>query len=99
MAITCEWKNPLGTCYTKYDKERKHKLTIYGGGNCVACICDENKNLVDFIIDKDQFKRCEYNGTEFQDIVIFTTRKRESKVLINLLLSANFEFTVRNNEQ
>ena len=98
MAITCEWKNPLGKCFAKNDEAKKFPFTIYGGGNCLAVFCDENKNLVNFIIDKDHFKRCEYNGTEFQDIVIFTTRKKESKNLINLLLSANFEFTVRNNE-
>ena len=99
MAITCEWKNPLGKCFTKHDEEKKFPITIYGGGKCVAIFCYENKQLENFIADEKHFKNCEYNGTEYKDIVIFTMRKRESKKLINLLLSANFEFTVRNNEQ
>lgn len=41
MAITCEWKNPLGTCINRYGA----KITIYGGGNCVAVFCFKNKNL------------------------------------------------------
>ena len=97
MAITCEWEKPLGKCFCINDEKKEFPITIYGGGNCLAVFCDENKNLIHFIIDKEHFKRCGYNGTEFQDTVIFTTRKKESKVLINLLLSANFEFTVRNN--
>ena len=98
MAITCSWEKPLGTCYSKHDTERKHPITIYGGGNCLAIFCTENKNMVNFIIDEKHFKACEYDGTEFTDIVIFTTRKKESKNLIKLLLSANFEFTVRNKQ-
>ena len=98
MSITCSWEKPLGKCFNKYEEKKKHTITIYGGGNCVAVFCDKNKNLINFIIDKDHFKRCEYDGTEFQEIVIYTTRKKESKNLINLLLSANFEFEVRNKE-
>ena len=22
MALTCSWENPLGTCFTQYDKEK-----------------------------------------------------------------------------
>lgn len=98
MAITCEWANPLGKCYGEYDKEEKYPITIYGGGNCVAVFCDEEKRLVNFIVDKKHFKNCEYKGTEFKNITIYTTRKKESKQLIELLLSANFEFNVRNSE-
>ena len=96
MAITCSWEKPLGTCFSQYDKEKAYPLTIYGGGNCLAIFCDSKKNMVNFIIDKDHFNRCEYQGTEYQDLVIFTTRKKESKRLIDCLLSANFEFTVKN---
>ena len=96
MAITCSWENPLGTCFSKYDEEKKHPITIYGGGNVLAVFCDKNRNLVNFIMDKQHFKNCEYTGNEFVDVVIYRTRKKESKQLINLLVSANFEFTVKN---
>ena len=98
MALTCSWEKPLGKCFSKHDVEKKNPITIYGGGNCTAIFCYKNKNLENFIIDKEHFKNCEYDGTEYTDITIFTERKKESKNLINLLLSANFEFNVRNVE-
>ena len=98
MAITCKWENLLGTCYSQYDKEKKYPLTIYGGGNVIACFCDVKKNLVNFIIDKEHFKNCEYNGNEYLDITIYRTRKKESKKLIDLLVLGNFEFKVLNEQ-
>ena len=98
MAITCSWENPLGKCFSKHDTEKKNPITIYGGGNCLAIFCTPNKNLENFIVDKQHFKNCEYDGTEYTDIVVYRTRKKESKNLIDCLVSANFEFTVRNTE-
>ena len=98
MAITCSWENPLGTCFSQYDEEKKYPITIYGGGNCLACFCNVNKDLLNFIIDKQHFKNCNYAGNEYVDIVIYRTRKKESKQLIDLLVSANFEFTVKNEQ-
>lgn len=95
MAITCSWEKPLGTCFSKDDDERKHPITIYGGGNCLAIFCTENKNLVNFILDEQHFKTCKYDGTEYKDIVIYTDRKRESAKLIKLFTQAGFKFTIK----
>ena len=58
MAITCNWKDKVGTL-----KHEDKTLTLYGGGNVYACICTDEKqgdavyhNLVDFIVDKDHLK-------------------------------------------
>ena len=95
MAITCKWKNPLGTCTNKYGA----KITIYGGGNCVAVFCFSNRNLENFIIDKKHFINCNYEGNEYKNITIYRDRKKESEELIRLLLLANFEFKVKNTKR
>lgn len=30
MAITCSWEYPVGTCFSKYDEEKKCPLTNNG---------------------------------------------------------------------
>lgn len=97
MAITCSWEKPLGTCYSKYDTELKEPIMIWGGGNCPAVFTvGKHKDLVNFIADDKHFKAMEYKGDEYIEIIISYARKREAKKLINLLISANFEFQTTN---
>ena len=95
MAITCNWENPLGTCYSRYDEEKRNRLTIYGGGNCMAIITDESKNLLMYFIDNAHFKAYKFCGEELTDIVLFADRKKETKSLMACLYDAGFEFLVK----
>ena len=95
MAITCEWEKPLGTCFWKYDEGKKYPLTIYGGGNCLAVICTEEKNLVGFFIDESHLKRHELEGTEYKDMVIFGDRKKSALKLLKLFANAGFDVTYK----
>lgn len=92
MSINCYWKNPLGTCYSMYDEKKEHPITIYGGGNVAAVFCNKDKNLQNYICDKEHFKNCNYRGDEYQSIKIYGDRKREAKALINMLIDAGFSF-------
>lgn len=90
MAITCKWENPLA----KATNEQGQKVTFYGGGNVLACICYENKVLENFIVDKKHFKACEYKGTEYRNIRVYMDRGIEAKNLIDCLLLGKFDFRV-----
>lgn len=94
MSITCSWEKPLGTCFSKYDEEKRNPLFIWGGGNCLAIITDQKKNLFMFFIDKEHFKNHELNGDEFTNIVLFTSRKKQCKQLLDCLYQAGFDFEV-----
>lgn len=99
MAITCNWKHKLGTCYGKYDYEQKEQLTIYGGENCTAIICFANKNLYSFIIDKEHLKKMAIynNNCEMKNVKLFITNDKklnsEIKKLAKMFIDCNIEFS------
>lgn len=92
MSINCTWKNPIGTCFSKYDEKNEHPITIYGGGNVSAVFCYKNKNLENFICDKKHFTECKYKGDEYHHITIYGDRKREAKALMAMLIDGGFSF-------
>lgn len=99
MAITCSWEKPLGTCYNQYDEERKNPLIIWGGGNCLAVITTRKERILQcFFCDKEHFKRHEFSGNEFLDITLYSARKKDCKILMQLLYEAGFSFKVNQGE-
>lgn len=95
MAVTCKWENPIGTCFSKYDEKKEWQIVIYGGGNCPAVFCWEDKQgyqqLHNFILEKTNLSVFD----DYVDIVIFRDRAKESKFIIDMLVKKGIDFTVK----
>lgn len=95
MAITCSWEKPLGTCYSKYDEERKSPITIYSGGNCLAVFTAGTERILQcFFVDKEHMERCTNVLPEYIDFNLSYKRKREIKQFISVLVKYNIPFTI-----
>ena len=106
MAVTCKWEALLGEATLTYqantENEFKQKINIYGGGNCLAVFCYENKNLYNFWIDNEHVKNVAKDNVEYltenlSEIKIFIhTDKQYKKEALNVakvLLTYGIEFS------
>lgn len=105
MAITCEWKVIVGTV-THSPSETK--LTMYGGGNVFACICqdsiDENgqgfHQLFDFICDKDHLERILSNNNHYHEYtdICLNSKYKEIWQIAKVLSKHGITVTIKSND-
>lgn len=95
MAITCSWEKPLGTCYSKYDENREHPITIWSGGNCLAVFTKGKQRILDcFFCDKQHMQDCKDILTDYIDYKISYERHKQCKDFISVLSKNKVPFTV-----
>ena len=105
MAVTCLWKNLLGQAMLTLntpDGTQREKIEIYGGGNCLAIFCYENKNLYNFWIDNQHVSNVAKQDVKLltenlSDIKIFAYKdkvlNKETCDVAKVLLKYGIEFT------
>lgn len=105
MAITCLWKNLLGQATLTLNTPngtQKETISIYGGGNCLAVFCYENKNLYNFWANNQHVKNImkdniEYLTENLSNIKIFAYKdkilNKEACNVAKILLKYGIEFT------
>lgn len=96
MAVTCSWEKPLGICYDKRDTEKKYPLIIWGGGNCLAVITNQPRQLFAFFCDKAHMKRCKdfLLAGDFHSWEISMERPTDAKQITDILFQLRIEYKV-----